>query len=164
MTAKTNPISDVEVKKNLSQEITKKLSLLPTGSTLEEITKRVREAQKESLLDMSLHEVLTIPANPDPHLINRMTCMNEARLEDDYFFKVHDVCGFKRFASEEHKMMFENINNQIKESYMAMGGSFWNGIVSILAGRAPGDTGIFRGILQGFIQKLMDRDQNKIKP
>jgi hypothetical protein len=148
----------------LNADITKHLNLLPPGSTIGDITKQIRDSQTSSLIDTSLHEVLTIPANSGSHLINRMTFMTDERLDDDFYFKVHDVCGFKRFVNDEHKMMFENINNQVKESYMAMDGNFWNGLVAILAGRAPGEVGMFRSILGGFIQKLMNRDKdNNIK-
>jgi len=145
----------------LNANIAKHLNLLPPGSTIDEITKRIKESQTSSLIDTSLHEVLTIPSKSESHLVNRMTFMTEERLDDDFYFKVHDVCGFKRFVSDEHKMMFENINNQVKESYMAMDGNFWNGLVAILAGRAPGEVGMFRSILGGFIQKLMNRDKDK---
>jgi hypothetical protein len=148
---------------NLNAEIVQKLSLLPSGATIDELTRKIKDTQKESLLDTSLHEVLTIPANSQSSMVNRMTFMTDDRLMDDFHFKVHDVCGFKRFANPESQMMFENINNQIKESYMAMEGSFWNGIVSILAGRAPGETGMFRTLLSGFIHKLMDKDKPNIQ-
>lgn len=144
----------------LNADITKHLSLLPPGATISDLTKQIKDSQTSSLLDTSLHEVLTIPSKKDPHLINRITYMTEERLNDDFHFKIHDVCGFKRFVGDEYKMMFEDINNQVKESYMAMNGNFWNGLVAILAGRAPGETGMFRGLLHGFVTKLM-RDKER---
>lgn len=143
----------------LNKDIAKHLNLLPPGATISDLTKQIKDSQTASLLDTSIHEVLTIPSKKDAHLINRMTYMTEERLNDDFYFKVHDVCGFKRFVGDDHKNMFEDINNQVKDSYMAMHGNFWNGIVSILAGRAPGDTGMFRGLLGGFIRELMDKNK-----
>lgn len=146
---------------NLQSEILKRMSILPQGATIEQLTKTVKESQNVSVLDSTLQTVLTIPANSTSSLVNRLTNMNNERLADDYFFKIHDVCGYKRFANKEHRDDFEAINIQVKESYMAEGGNFWNGIVNILAGRSPGENGLFRTLLGGFLNKITHREDNK---
>jgi hypothetical protein len=169
--ASTSPLRQIS-EQVLNANIGKHMGLLPQGSTLTDIAKQLKESQNTSMVDMSLHEVLTIPASTQSSLVNRLTVMTEPRLADDYFFKVHDT-NYKHFVMADTTLneadkksllvMFESINNQVKESYMAMNGQFWAGIVNILAGRSPGDTGIFRGILGGFIRKLMDRgDEDKL--
>jgi hypothetical protein len=154
----------------LNANINKHMGLLPKGSTLMDVAKTIKESQPDSLVNSSLRELLVIPASESSSLINRLTNMTEPRLVDDYFFKVHDT-QYKHFVladttlDDDSKkvllMAFENINNQVKESYMAMNGGFWRGIVDILAGPAPGSTGLFRGILGGFIHNLLDRDDRK---
>jgi hypothetical protein len=152
----------VKEKEDFNKKVFEKIGLIQQGNTIDELTKRIKATQNTNLLDSSLHQVLTIPANNETFLVDRMTRQNPERMQDNFFFQVHNI-NFQRFSSPEFKDLFTNIDVSIKNSYMAEDNSFWIGIVNILAGNAgSGQQGLVQRVLTGLFGVVLNR-KNEIE-
>ena len=143
-------------KTNLELIIAEKLGKLPPGFNPADLEKKLRETQNVSLTERSVDDFLKIFKSDESSIIDRMSVLDNERLEDDYNFKIINTCFYQYFANEAEKDYYSDIAKHVKRSYVSLDGMGLRIYENITAGRMAGDVGLFRGIFNSLTGKLFD--------
>jgi hypothetical protein len=140
-----------------------KIAAVPKeGFTPSQMAQVIKESQQASLTERSIDDFLKVFISQLRPILNRMTVMDDEKLEDSYDFKILNTCFYQYFASYD-KDMYTDIDNEIKQNFVSLGGRGIEAFENIAAGRAAGDVGLFRGIFNSLARKLFETDKNKIQ-